>query len=146
MSICNLKCKFCYTRLSQYESYLTREHLCQYLRVQLENELILIQKMNFNWRGEPLMNPNFIELIVELEERDLHFPWEFHTNGTLIDDHIAFELVKKLRRGKVFVSIDGGTEISHDLNRGNGTFRRALDGLRRVFHQQTSTFFVIQSI
>jgi MoaA/NifB/PqqE/SkfB family radical SAM enzyme len=75
------------------------------------------------------MNPGFLALLQELEDRELAFPVEFHTNGTMIDAPSAQRLVSTARHTQIFVSIDGGNETSHDFNRGPGAFRAALHGL-----------------
>jgi sulfatase maturation enzyme AslB (radical SAM superfamily) len=129
---CGLKCKFCYTKRSHTVEHLSLNNLRAILDVLLSEPDLNLQKLNFNWRGDPLMNPGFLSLLQELEGRQLAFPVEFHTNGTSIDAPTADQLIETARRTRIFVSIDGGNEKSHDLNRGVGTFRAALDGLSRL--------------
>jgi sulfatase maturation enzyme AslB (radical SAM superfamily) len=129
---CGLKCTFCYTKRSHAEEHLTLNHLRTFLDVALGEPDISLQKLNFNWRGDPLMNPEFISLLSEIEERQLTFPVEFHTNAMGLDESVAQELVRVVRRTQIFVSIDGGNATSHDFNRGQGTFRSAMEGLSRL--------------
>ena len=129
---CGLKCRFCYTKRSHGSEHLSVEKLRRYLDVLLAARGVVLQKLNFNWRGDPLMNPAFLELLEEMEARNLPFPVEFHTNGTTLDHRTATSLVATLNQIQVFVSIDGGNEPSHDFNRGAGTYRKALAGLARL--------------
>jgi MoaA/NifB/PqqE/SkfB family radical SAM enzyme len=129
---CGLKCRFCYTKPSHAFEHLTVDRLRTYLDVILSTPGLALQKLNFNWRGDPLMNPDFVSLLRELENRRLAFPVEFHTNGTTIDEQTADQLVQTADRTQIFVSIDGGNETSHDFNRGDGTFRAAVGGLCRL--------------
>ena len=129
---CGLKCKFCYTKRSHAVEHLSLDRLRNYLDVILGAPDLALQKLNFNWRGDPLMNPDFLSLLREIEQRQLGFPVEFHTNGTTLDLTTAQQLVDTAVRTQIFVSIDGGNETSHDFNRGEGTFRSAVDGLSRL--------------
>lgn len=129
---CGLKCRFCYTKRSHGSDHLSIDRLRLYLDILLDDAGALLQKLNFNWRGDPLMNPSLLELLEELEGRRLPFPTEFHTNGTTLDDSTAQSLVATLDHVQIFVSIDGGNEASHDFNRGSGTYRKALAGLARL--------------
>ena len=72
------------------------------------------------------MNPQLPTILQELECRDFDFEYEFHTNGVLVTRQDADDIVSVMRRGQVFVSIDGGTAEAHDFNRGHGTFRKAI--------------------
>ena len=126
---CGLKCHFCYTKRSHGSAHLSPAMLRRYLEILLNAPGISIQKLNFNWRGDPLMNPDFLSLLQEIEDRNLTFPVEFHTNGTTIDEKMADDLASVARRVLIFVSVDGGNEASHDFNRGEGTYRKALHGL-----------------
>ena len=40
---------------------------------------------------------------------------------------------------KIFVSIDGGNALSHDLNRGPGTFRKTMKGLKTLLAHVEAT-------
>jgi len=135
---CGLKCHFCYTKRSHGSEHLHPQRLRSYLDTLLGSPEVSIQKLNFNWRGDPLMNPDFLELLAEVEGRNLHFPMEFHTNGTTLDQQVAGELVAIVKRIQIFVSIDGGTESSHDFNRGAGTYRKALSGLDHLLQERGS--------
>jgi len=135
---CNLKCTFCYTKRSHADEHLSLERLRAFLDIILDTPGLVIQKLNFNWRGDPLMNPDFLALLDELEGRELAFPVEFHTNGVTIDGPVARQLVATARRTQIFVSIDGGNETSHDFNRGPGAFRAALNGLVQLLEARGS--------
>jgi len=135
---CNLACSFCYTKSIHSDGNLTVPTLRSILDKLIYDEKVIIQKFNFNWRGDPLVNPNIIDLIHEIESKKPYFPWEFHTNGTLINASKAKEIVSSLKSGQVFVSIDGGNATQHEKNRGKGTFKKALDGLQALIEARGS--------
>lgn len=128
---CGLKCTFCYTKRSHAAEHLSVEKFAKYLDVILNAEVV-VQQLTLNWRGDPLMAPELFGLLKEINKRDVGFPVEFHTNGTTITPAVAQELVSVAGRVSIFVSIDGGNQASHDFNRGEGTYRLAVLGLRRL--------------
>ena len=84
------------------------------------------------------MNKEFLELISIIEESELPFPWEFHTNGCLLTSGLAEQLVDRMRSGLVFVSIDGGTQTTHDMNRGKGAYEAAIRGATNLLRARGS--------
>jgi len=127
---CNLKCRFCYAVPSHREEHLSPERLRLFLRRIFEDERFVVEKLHLNWRGDPSMNPRLPELLAEVEAMAPLCPWELHTNGILVDQRLAGQITSVLKTGVIFVSIDGGNAQSHDSNRGAGSFRKALAGLR----------------
>jgi radical SAM protein with 4Fe4S-binding SPASM domain len=136
---CGLKCRFCYTKRSHSTDHLSPEALRTFLDILTLSPGIAIQKLNFNWRGDPLMNPDFLKLLRDIELRQFPFPIEFHTNGTTITEDCARELVSRMVHAQLFVSIDGGNRVSHDFNRGQGTYDKALRGLDLVLRARGSS-------
>lgn len=75
--------------------------------------------------GEPFVRKDFLDLMDYAHEKGIVTC--ISTNGTMIDDEIAARLDHKLVY--IQVSLDGATPASNDSIRGNGSFRRALNGL-----------------
>jgi sulfatase maturation enzyme AslB (radical SAM superfamily) len=77
------------------------------------------------------MNPAFPALLAVRNQSHHSVPLEWHTNGTLITPSLAQQIVEESRVGdRIYVSIDGGQQAAHELNRGYGTWARSLEGLR----------------
>jgi len=91
-----------------------------------------IKVLHLNWRGEPLMNPRFEQLLGIYGDGWEGVPMHWHTNGLLLTRRRALRLVAAAPPHRMFVSIDGGTQVTHDANRGAGTFRQSLMGLRNL--------------
>jgi radical SAM protein with 4Fe4S-binding SPASM domain len=138
---CNLKCKLCYAVPSHRSEHLSPERLRFFLSQVFEDRRFVVQKLHLNWRGDPAMNPQLPALLREVESLAPYFPWELHTNGTLINPSLAKEITSKVKTGQIFVSVDGGNASSHDGNRGEGTFCKALSGLRELLHARGSAEF-----
>jgi MoaA/NifB/PqqE/SkfB family radical SAM enzyme len=97
------------------------------------SEGVHIEQLTFNWRGEPLMNARYPELLAMLRERRPSYRVDFHTNATLITERIAENLMASVAEGwTICVSLDGGSEASHDAHRGKGSFRRSVRGAWRL--------------
>ena len=95
-------------------------------------EGLSIEALHLNWIGEPLLNPDFVDLLHVVSEYKYSAPFHWHTNGTLITPSLANEIVGIGFPHKVYVSIDGGSESSHNKNRGKGTFSRSIKGLKNL--------------
>ncbi len=117
---CNLRCAHCYlgdagaTDLPLEEARRALQEFAemQGLRVLLSG-------------GEPLLYPQWPELNASLPEYEIRAV--LLTNGTLLSP----ERVRELRVQEVQVSLDG-LEEGHERLRGPGSFRRAVEGLKRV--------------
>lgn len=126
---CNLACRLCYTKQSHGKDDLTPETLRLMLTKLQDSSSIAVQSIHLNWRGEPLMNPHFAKLLRVVSEVMPAVKLQWHTNGTMLTQKRAREILAVGFPHKIFVSIDGGNALSHDLNRGAGTFEKALRGL-----------------
>jgi sulfatase maturation enzyme AslB (radical SAM superfamily) len=126
---CNLACRLCYTKESHGKLDLDPADLEQALIKLRDSPALEVKTIHLNWRGEPLMNNRFHELLAVTRDimPDIQLQW--HTNGTMLTRKRARQLLEVKHRHKIFVSIDGGNALSHDLNRGEGTFMRTLRGL-----------------
>jgi MoaA/NifB/PqqE/SkfB family radical SAM enzyme len=121
---CNLRCLTCTNWQEQ--------HAAPELGLE---ERILIQKSaaaagvrRLTYLGaEPFMNPKLLTLAAHAKEAGLHTM--VVTNGTLLDQEICDEIVRRLLFDDIVVSIDGPREL-HDRIRGvTGTFERASQGI-----------------
>jgi MoaA/NifB/PqqE/SkfB family radical SAM enzyme len=129
---CNLACRLCYTKQSHGKLDLEPDELERVLARLAVSPSIEVKGIHLNWRGEPLMNPRFDKLL-EITRRLLpDSPLQWHTNGTLLTQKRVDQILTVPVTHKIFVSLDGGNAISHDLNRGQGMFRKTMDGLRRL--------------
>lgn len=129
---CNLACSLCYTKQSHGTLDLDPLRLAEVLRAFRQSPAVSVKSIHLNWRGEPLMNPRFAELLgmVRDEMPDVFLQW--HTNGTMLTPKRVDEIMAIGWPHKIFVSIDGGNEKGHDRNRGAGTFRRTIRGLKNL--------------
>ncbi|CAH1655360.1 MoaA/NifB/PqqE/SkfB family radical SAM enzyme [Chelatococcus asaccharovorans] len=132
---CNLACRLCYTKASHGKDDMQPEDLRTMLTDLDRSTSVSVQSIHLNWRGEPLMNPRFNELLQVTADVMPQAKLQWHTNGTMLTDKRIREILAVKFPHKIFVSLDGGNRFSHDLNRGEGNFEKALLGLERLLDQ-----------
>lgn len=122
---CNLFCKHCLNNSGkELDNTLTTEEIINLIK-KLSNAGI--QEIRFTG-GEPLLHPDIFKLIQFADENGIRT--SIGTNATLITEEIAKKLAKAGLK-QAIVSIDG-TETTHDSIRGNGNFKRALEGIKNL--------------
>lgn len=131
-TVCNLSCTHCFVTCGPHEDrhpMMTRAEVARHVA----DALAMGVKEVYFTGGEPFVNP---EMETILEDTIAVAPVSVLTNGTLFTSRrIAF--LADLSRHSRFslelrVSLDGPDARSHDAFRGEGAFRRTLDGLRAV--------------
>ncbi len=125
-NLCNLHCTHCIRgshqpAIEQLDLALIRRVLDQATQLFGSVEVVFTG-------GEPLASDLFPDVVRELAERRLSY--RFVTNGWLIPRHLPLLQANPPRF--VRVSLSGGTEATHDEQRGKGSFRRALLGAASV--------------
>ena len=126
---CNLSCTHCYHSdhknkgaisfdgwvgvLDQYEALLNKLYLKPAITI---------------CGGEPLVSPYLLPLLENINTRFPGVNIQILTNGTKINE----SLLMKLKKYNISfqVSMDGPNAETHDLKRGQGSFEKALAGLR----------------
>ena len=120
---CNLRCKHC---LNDSGIKMKDELTAAETKKLIKNLAKAgIHEIRFTG-GEPLLNKHIYEYIKLCT--DLGLSTSIGSNGTLIDD----EVIKKLKEAglkRSVISLDG-TEKIHDVIRGEGNFKKALNGIR----------------
>jgi|GEM_PF-3480223 len=135
---CNLACTLCYTKLSHGVDDMTPENLRKMLIDLRDSPSVDLQNIHLNWRGEPLMNPRFDELLQTVSEVLPEISLQWHTNGTMLTQKRIDQLMRVEFSHKIFVSLDGGNKYSHDMNRGEGNFDKTIAGLERLLNSAKS--------
>jgi MoaA/NifB/PqqE/SkfB family radical SAM enzyme len=124
---CNLQCTICDVWKISDENSRTELTSDQILKTINEfNQVFRLKNIRF-LGGEPLLRKDLFEIIGKIP---VSLRSEIVTNGTLITDEIAENLVK-FGLDKIRFSIDG-SEKYHDSIRGKGTFTKAVRGLQNI--------------
>jgi len=122
---CNLRCRYCYFFTSpadvkdlsaaEWQKFFEELNRCAVTEVCLAG-------------GEPFIREDLQEILAGIVRNRMRF--NLLSNGTLITDGITDFIASTGRCNYVQVSIDGSIPITHDSFRGQGSFARAVEGIR----------------
>jgi SynChlorMet cassette radical SAM/SPASM protein ScmE len=130
-SRCNLRCRYCYFFDNPEVTYreLTTEEWLQFF-----DELGQCGVMDVCLvGGEPFIREDLPQLIQGIVKNRMRF--SILSNGSLIDDTIAAFIAETKRCNYVQVSVDGSSAEVHDSCRGNGSFDKAIRGIKTLQKQ-----------
>ncbi len=128
-SRCNQACKHCavYSDGFSYGPDLTTEQWLDFID-EIKRLKILRVKIS---GGEPFVREDFYDILDAFYSKPLRI--SLNTNATLIDEGAAKRLTKYIRKmDDIMVSLDGAGPSSHDLLRGSGAFKAALNGIKHL--------------
>lgn len=120
---CNARCFYCYEdrTAKTYMSIETAERVCEFIIGSIGE-----QKCSIQWfGGEPLMNPNVIDLISKRLEKQAQFM--MITNASLIDT-IGVGQIKNWHIRKIQVTLDGTKDVYNKRK----AYVDSIDGFSRV--------------
>jgi uncharacterized Fe-S cluster-containing radical SAM superfamily protein len=131
-TVCNLECRHCFISCSPHNhafGFLTLPTVARLL----EESVPLGVKEYYFTGGEPFLNPDMVP-ILELTLR--YGPATVLTNGTVFREAWLQRLAEAEAASpyslEFRVSIDGYSAAENDAVRGDGTFERALSGVRQL--------------
>ena len=125
---CNLRCTYCshFTGAGDVGQDLPKDKWLQFFE-----ELNRCAVMNVTLQGgEPFCRKDLPELIEGIVRNRMRFT--ILSNGTLITDEMAAFLASTGRCDGVQISIDGSIPTTHDACRGEGSFLKAIQGIKAL--------------
>jgi len=125
---CNLRCKYCshFTSAGDVGQDLPKEEWLTFFE---ELNRCAVMSVTLSG-GEPFCREDLKELIEGIVRNRMRF--NILSNGTLITDEMAAFLASTKRCDSIQVSIDGSIPITHDAFRGEGTFFKAIEGIKSL--------------
>jgi MoaA/NifB/PqqE/SkfB family radical SAM enzyme len=131
-TLCNLTCSHCFISCSPHNRSFGFLSLAE-VRRRLEESVPLGVKEYYFTGGEPFLNPEMTDILIETLQ---YGPATVLTNGTVLRD----EWLSRLRAAddeslfslEFRVSIDGHNPETNDPIRGEGTFERAMAGVVEI--------------
>lgn len=140
---CNLRCGHCYQ-----ENYADVQEM-SIVELQLIADKLLFALSKWGIKGEiaitggePLIKKECISLLKYLDEATEVTDLDILSNGTLITQkHI--EQLKSISKLRCFqISLDGAYPETHDAIRGNGTFERTLNNIRKLIQNNIPVYIM----
>ena len=135
---CNLHCNHCYMSApSDEDERILSIHEIYSLIDDLNYMNVLVFALA---GGEPLLRKDFFDIAYYASQKDIMV--FLTTNGTLVDEH-AIAKLKEIGIGKITVSLEGVTEITHDALRGKGSFKKTMKGLNLLLQHRMNVEIAI---
>src|SRR2546430_10846156 len=131
-TLCNLTCTHCFISCSPSNHAFEFLDYDTVIRTLEESTKLGVKEYYFTG-GEPFMHPRMLDIL----EATLRIgPATVLSNGTLFRDKTV-ERLKELRDGSIYslelrVSIDGPDAAANDPIRGEGSFDRAMAGVKKL--------------
>lgn len=129
-SVCDLACPHCFRQTIATPDKIMKKELALNLIDQATN--LNIPSMKFNWRGEPLLNPNIYEIIDYAKSKGV-LETIINTNATKLDEKNSQKIINSGLDLMIY-SFDGGTKISYEKMRPgrfeNNSFEQILSNIR----------------
>ena len=142
-SICDLACPHCYRQFIATPDKTMDRNLAFRLIDQASD--IDVPSMKFNWRGEPLLNPNLPDFVNYAKRKGI-LETIINTNATRLSESMAEVLIKSGLDLMIY-SFDGGTKESYERMRpgrfSKNSFDRVYSNIRRfaqIREKMGSTF------
>jgi radical SAM protein with 4Fe4S-binding SPASM domain len=123
---CNLSCRYCRacaTPAPEPDELNTKEALA------FLDSIAPLQPMLILSGGEPLLRPDIFQIIRHAVSSGMRV--SLASNGTRITPEVADEIAAS-GVTRVSISLDGASAEKHDLSRGPGSFRAALNGVENL--------------
>ena len=131
-TICNLRCVHCFISCAPDNRSFEFLTLAE-VELWLERSRPWGVKEYYFTGGEPFMHPDLPVMLERTLERG---PATVLTNGTLLPRRVLGPLARVAREAayslEIRVSVDGPSPEANDPIRGEGTFERAMEGVRRL--------------
>ena len=112
-SICDLACGFCYRQYVSTPDKIMKKELAFDLIDQASK--LNVPSMKFNWRGEPLLNPQLPQIIDYAKSKGI-LETIINTNATKLDNKMSAEIIKSGLDVMIY-SFDGGTKETYEKMR-----------------------------
>lgn len=128
---CNLRCTHCYQE--DYSS--VGEMSFEELKFVADRLIQALSKWNKKGKiaitgGEPFVKGEIFSLLQYLNDAPQVGNLYILTNGTLIDKEICKKIRGIPKVSRIQISLDGACAETHDSIRGDGTFEKAIEGIK----------------
>lgn len=137
-SICNLKCKYCIVSNNYHaieRCVISKEVLKKAIDIVnrlYDKGLRLIQ---LNALGEPLTNPNFIEMIWTIYQETKIRDILFFSNGMLFSKEISDALAEIPMKFRIFFSLDGHSPEENEMCRKGSNYEEIRENIYYFLHK-----------
>lgn len=138
---CNLNCSYCSAESGPFASKKGEMTVEKIEELFQELDSMNVPRVGVTG-GEPFIRDDILEILRNFDKHK--FAKILNTNGNLITDKIAKEL-SKLQLDRICVTVDGSRSEIHDSQRGRGSFKKTLEGIKNLqrYKLPVSTLFTL---
>lgn len=135
-SDCNLRCRHCYfygcPEMYEPVDELSTEKAFEFVD-DIADKMSVVNIVLSG--GEPFLRKDFFEILQKIKSKNLSVI--IQSNGTLITPEIAKRLKPLLNPNmdSIQISLDGAVEKDHDAIRGEGAFKKAIEGVKNLTNE-----------
>ncbi|MEI7635802.1 MAG: radical SAM/SPASM domain-containing protein [Syntrophus sp. (in: bacteria)] len=133
-NICNLRCSMCFQCDQELPVAKTTKvslmTMDTFKKIADECARYRIPALKLNWRGEPMLNSNFTEMVRYAKAKNILEVTSL-TNATLMDEHICREIVDA-KMDQLVISIDGFTKEAYEKIRIGADYDTVLSNLENL--------------
>lgn len=134
-NFCNLRCKWCSFVNPKKKQIMSNELLINLFDEIMEDDRFRIKEINLWNAGEPLLHPNFIdimEIISSYKQKYGNFPRiKILTNTMVLNEKLSKKIIKIGAIDYIGFSIDGGSKEEHEKIRVGGNFNIAKKNIQK---------------
>ena len=132
-SACNLKCPMCGRTIEMEKGQERRYHAGLmdyelYKKIIDEAAEIGAYAIKLNWRGEPLLHPQVVDMVRYAKEKGI-IDIMFNTNGVLLSEQMSEDLIKA-GLDKMFFSIDSIQKERFEKYRCGAVFEEVMENIK----------------
>ena len=138
---CNLSCSYCSAETGPFASKKGEMSVEKLDSIFRELNLMGVPRVGVTG-GEPFIRDDILDILKAFDK--YLFAKVLNTNGNLITDSVAKEL-SKLHLDRICVTVDGSCSKVHDSQRGKGSFKKAIEGIKNLqrYNLPVSTLFTL---
>ncbi len=131
---CNLRCTMCFQSDARLPISKTTKHslmdMKTFKKIVDEAARYQLPALKLNWRGEPMLNRNFTEMIRYAKSKGILEVTSL-TNGTLMDETMSREIVDA-KMDQLVISIDGFTQETYEKIRIGASYDTVISNLENL--------------
>ncbi len=138
-NICNLKCVMCHVReFDPLTPGMMDLEIFKNIMDEIVEKKIRIYGLKLFWLGEPLLHPQFAEVLSLIPVKNVNETVVFDTNCLLMDKDVTEAIIKRCRDCKlyIFLSLDGLTDETYSSMRVLGNRQTAYDNIHYLLKRR----------
>lgn len=125
-NVCNLKCIMCYSRYTKLNyGYMGLE---TFKRLIDECASYKVPSLKISYGGEPLIHPNFLEMLEYASKKNVFYEMSFLTNATLLTKEKT-DRILDLNLSEVIFSVDAFKKETYERIRVNSSYETVMNNI-----------------